>query len=151
MIVLSEYDPARHAGFVYGSIAHRASPVISSDEATALLARLLPHAETKCIVAAVRDHSDDLVGWAASFRDRLLYAYVRFVARRRGIGAQLVGALRLPTPTGVLIWTWACGRIAQKHPVIYFDASALEGAREEISWKRTSSRETRTSPVSPDT
>jgi hypothetical protein len=87
------------------------------------LDRELRHVASEVTVrVAVLPGSDDIVGWAAARRGVLLFAYVKLVARERGIAAALVDAVvGGEMPIRLAYWTSA----ARGSGWLVYDPSAM--------------------------
>jgi GNAT superfamily N-acetyltransferase len=72
------------------------------------------------VVAVPRGHIDDLLGWAVSLDDRLMFAYVREPLRHKGIGGQLIAEAVTAAPVQVAYWTPDAESMqARGYPIAY--------------------------------
>jgi len=119
---LTEYDPSVHGAFVRSTWAHGALRDGTRAARQALDAKLRQDG-AKCVVAHVRDAPAELVGWAArEAANRLLFAYVIVVMRRRGLARVMLGALGFDAtrPVPLTVWTPSSQAIAASGRPVYF-------------------------------
>lgn len=128
-IISVAYAP-EHGAFVFGtfldSLADAPSFPLSLLDYRRVLDRVLRDPRSRCVVAVPAGHPDDLLGWACAYDAALVFAYTRYVVRRKGVATVLVAELGLPIPLPVVYWTRACSRIAATGKLLYFDVDALE-------------------------
>jgi hypothetical protein len=73
-------------------------------QAWALVRALSTNAATATL-AIPRGEPDAWLGWVVAMRGRIVFAYMRSMFRRKGIGLEMVGAVLDRTPIDVAYWT----------------------------------------------
>lgn len=109
----SDYVPATHGAFVRSTWAFGAQRDGSRDSRRHL-DELLSQRDAQCLVASVRGQPDMLAGWGARARHALIFAYVKPVLRKRGLGTLIIERLGLDAagPIPLLVWTPSSQAIA---------------------------------------
>jgi len=105
------FDPEKHGAFVYSTFREQ------TNRRNGRLRRHLMTIGSKVLVATAPDDADALIGWCATLPGNLLvFAYVKYVYRRDGIGSSLAIAAGcdFAKPVRLVFWTRAASRIAAK-------------------------------------
>ena len=87
------------------------------------LKHVLVSPESRSVVAHVLGYPDDFVGWACSFRNSLVYVYVRGHLRKNGFGSLLIAAT-VPdsVPIQCAVWTPMARKLALHGFPLQFDS-----------------------------
>lgn len=125
-----------HFPIVRSTFAHAVAET-EPDPATARLAlhriihRVLVDPRTVSVVAWPRGYSDEHIGWAVALGGALVFVYVKYRFRRKGIGTMLAARVLDPDgPIRVAYWTRAAGRMALGgYPIVHDMAAQSEIAR----------------------
>lgn len=136
-VELVPYSPCDHAGFVVGTFAASLSEEFPWRQSSMrphkrILERVLRDPECRAFVAVPRGHGDDFLGWAASIGGALVYAHVKPIVQRQGVGRTLIDALGISPPVPVIYWTRTCSRLVVEGKPFYFDTVALERLTELV-------------------
>lgn len=111
------------AGTFYGQIQRIPSFVPSHPAAQSdALVRMIQTGDATAVVAVPRGHPDDFSGWAVGLRGALVFAYVRRVLRRHGIGAELMGSVTPADSSAIHCAYWttdAEGMCRHGMPLVY--------------------------------
>ena len=99
-------------------------PSLLAESQRRALERILRGGIGPAVVAVPVGFPTEFLGWAVAVDGRVLYAYVRSVFRRQGVGAQLVCAVTDRVPVEVAYWTPEAQAIADHGWPIRYEIQA---------------------------
>lgn len=96
-----------------------------------IIHRVLVDPRAVSVVAWPRGYPDEQIGWAVSLDGALVFVYVKYHFRRKGLGTMLAARVLEPDgPIRVVYWTRAAGRMALGgYPIVHDGCAQAELAR----------------------
>lgn len=107
------------------------SPASARPAFSKIIHRVLVDPRTVSVVAWPRGYPDEQLGWAASIDGVLVFVYVKYRFRRKGLGTMLAAqVLDSDGPIRLAYWTRAAGRMALGgYPIVHDSCAQSELAR----------------------
>lgn len=107
------------------------SPQAARDSFRKIIHRVLVDPRTVSAIAWPRGYPDEHMGWAAARDGVLVFVYVKYRYRRKGLGTMLAAhVIDAEGPIRLAYWTRAAGRMALGgYPIVHDSCAQSELAR----------------------